>query len=69
MPNNKSANLSGIEYLEAMLQWDAFVKMKKFFIHNRKTIIKGIAILTVAVVAYELAHKLGTAERGYSALR
>lgn len=41
--------------------------MKKF-IHNRKNIVKTLAILGVAVGAYVLAHKAGTAERGYKAI-
>ena len=40
----------------------------RFIIHNRKAIIKTLIIGTVAVGAYVLAHKLGTAERGYEAV-
>lgn len=46
-------------------------KMKKILrciLHNRKVIIKGIAIGTVALVAYQLAHKAGTEWRGYDAI-
>lgn len=42
--------------------------MKKFFKRNAKDIIKYTAILAVAVIAYILAHKAGTAERGYEAV-
>ena len=45
--------------------------MKKFFrfiVHNRKAIIKGIAICVGAIVAYEIAHKAGNMERGYDAI-
>lgn len=40
----------------------------RFIIHNRKAIIKTLIIGTVAVGAYVLAHKAGTAERGYEAI-
>lgn len=42
--------------------------MKRFFIHNRKQIVKAIVKLVIAVIAYELAHKAGTAMRGYEAI-
>ena len=45
--------------------------MKKFLrlvIHNRKAIIKWVAIVTVAIVAYKLAHNAATNERGYEAI-
>ena len=42
--------------------------MKKFFKRNAKAIIKHTLILAVAVIAYILAHKAGTAERGYEAV-
>lgn len=40
----------------------------KFIVHNRRAIIKGLAFATVAIVAYEVAHDFGTAERGYNAI-
>ena len=43
-------------------------KVLKFIVHNRKNIVKTLAIVGVAVIAYELAHKAGTAERGYEAI-
>ena len=42
--------------------------MKKFFKRNAKDIIKYTLILAVAVIAYILAHKAGTTERGYEAV-
>ena len=42
--------------------------MKRFFKLNGKTIIKAILLLAAALVAYTLAHKAGTAERGYDAV-
>ena len=42
--------------------------MKKFFKRNAKAIIKYTLILAVAVIAYIIAHKAGTAERGYEAV-
>jgi hypothetical protein len=42
--------------------------MKRFILHNRKKIFKGIVIGIIAIVAYALAHKAGTAERGYEAI-
>ena len=41
--------------------------MKKF-IHNRKNILKTLAILGIAAGAYVLAHKLATMERSYEAI-
>lgn len=43
-------------------------KFLRYIVHNRKTIIKTILIGITAIVAYELAHKLGTADRGYEAI-
>ena len=43
-------------------------KILRFVIHNHKKIIKGLLIGAVAVVAYQLAHKAGTMERGYEAV-
>ena len=43
-------------------------KVLRFIIHNRKNILKTLAIFGVAVGAYVLAHKAGTAERGYEAI-
>lgn len=42
--------------------------MKKFLKRNGQAIIKYTLILAVAVIAYILAHKAGTAERGYEAV-
>lgn len=42
--------------------------MKKFFKRNAKAIIKYAVILVLALVAYIIAHKAGTAERGYEAV-
>ena len=36
----------------------------RFIVHNRRAIIKGLALATVAIIAYEVAHDFGTAERG-----
>ena len=44
------------------------MKIKRFLKHNYKAIIKYTLILAVAIIAYELAHKAGTAERGYEAV-
>lgn len=41
--------------------------MKKFRF-NRKKLVKTLAIVGCAVGAYLLAHKAGTAERGYDAV-
>ena len=43
-------------------------KFLRFIVHNRKTIIKGILIVAVAIVAYKLAHNFATVERGYEAI-
>ena len=43
-------------------------KLLRLIIHNRKNIIKTLIITTGAIVAYELAHKAGTEERGYEAV-
>lgn len=43
-------------------------KVLKLIIHNRKKIIKGVAIGVAAIIAYQLAHKAGTMERGYEAI-
>ena len=43
-------------------------KVLRLIIHNRKAIIKTLIIGAVAVGAYMLAHKAGTAERGYEAV-
>lgn len=42
--------------------------MKKFFKRNAKPILKATLIFAAAIVAYILAHKAGTAERGYEAI-
>ncbi len=42
--------------------------MKKFFKNNAKTIMQAVLVLAVAIFAYILAHKAGTAERGYEAV-
>lgn len=42
--------------------------MKKFLQRYGKAIIKAVLTFAVAVVAYILAHKVGTAERGYEAI-
>lgn len=44
------------------------MKIKRFLKQNYKAIIKAALILTAAIVAYILAHKAGTAERGYEAI-
>lgn len=43
-------------------------KLFRFIVYNRKKIIKGIAIGVAAIIAYQLAHKSGTMERGYEAI-
>ena len=43
-------------------------RLLRYVIHNRKKIIKKVALFTVAVIAFALAHKAGTAERGYEAI-
>lgn len=42
--------------------------MKKLFRRNVKTIMKCALTLSVAIIAYILVHKAGTAERGYEAI-
>jgi hypothetical protein len=42
--------------------------MKKFLKRNAKAITKTVLISAVAILAYILAHKAGTAERGYEAV-
>ena len=42
--------------------------MKKFLKRNGQALIKYTLILAVAVIAYILAHKAGTTERGYEAV-
>jgi hypothetical protein len=42
--------------------------MKRFIVHNRKKIVKGLLIGALAVVSFAVAHKLGTMERGYDAI-
>ena len=42
--------------------------MKRFIKRNRKKIIKTLAIVTVALIAYQIAHNVATAERGYEAV-
>ena len=44
------------------------MKIKRFLKKNYKTIIKATLITAVAIIAYELAHDVGTAERGYEAI-
>lgn len=43
-------------------------KVLRLIIHNRRAIIKHLVIGAVAIGAYMLAHKAGTAERGYEAI-
>lgn len=43
-------------------------KVLRYIVHNRKNIIKNLAIVGIAVGAFLIAHKLGTAERGYNAI-
>lgn len=43
-------------------------KVLRFVIHNRRSVVKWFALVTVAIVSYQIAHKLGTAERGYEAV-
>ncbi len=43
-------------------------KVLRYIVHNRKNVVKTLAIVGVAVGAYMLAHKAGTAERGYEAI-
>ena len=45
--------------------------MKKFLrliVHNRRTIVKSLVVVTVAVVLYEMAHNVATLDRGYEAI-
>ena len=42
--------------------------IKRFLKKNYKGIIKAVLILTLALIAYVIAHKAGTAERGYEAM-
>ena len=39
-------------------------KVLRFIVHNRKAILKTLAIGITAIVAYEMAHKAGTIQRG-----
>lgn len=43
-------------------------RLLRYTIHNRKNIVKTLAIVGIAIVAYVLAHNSATAERGYEAL-
>lgn len=43
-------------------------KALNYIIHNRKKTCKALAIVVGAVVAFMLAHYLGTMERGYEAI-
>lgn len=42
--------------------------MKRFLKRNGKTLLKYTFILALAIAAFLLAHKAGTAERGYEAI-
>ena len=42
--------------------------MKRFFKTNKKAILKHTLILAAAILAFVLAHKIGTSERGYEAV-
>lgn len=42
--------------------------MKRVFKRYWKAIIKTVLLVTVSVVAYNIAHEIGTAERGYEAV-
>lgn len=44
------------------------MKIKRFLKHNYKDIIKYTLILAAAIIAYIVAHKLGTEWRGYEAV-
>lgn len=44
------------------------MKIKRFLKQNYKAIIKAVLTLTVAAIAYVLAHKAGTEMRGYEAI-
>ena len=43
-------------------------RLLRLIVHNRRAIIEGVATGAVALVAYQLAHKAGTMERGYDAI-
>lgn len=43
-------------------------KILRFAIHNRKKIIKGVLLGVAALVAFDIAHQIGTIERGYEAI-
>lgn len=43
-------------------------KFLRFIVHNRRAIIKTLAIGITAIVAYEMAHKLGSMQRGTEAI-
>lgn len=43
-------------------------KFLRFIVHNRKAILKTLAIGITAIVAYELAHKGATMQRGTEAI-
>lgn len=43
-------------------------KVLSFIVHNRKNILKTLAVVGVAIGAYAIAHKAGTMERGYEAI-
>ncbi len=44
------------------------MKIKRFLKQYYKPIIKAVLIFVLAIYAYEVAHKIGTAERGYNAV-
>ena len=43
-------------------------KVLRYIIHNRKKIIKAFVMVGIAGVLFAVAHKIGTAERGYKAI-
>lgn len=43
-------------------------KVLSFIKRNRKDLIESLALTILAVIAYEVAHEYGTAERGYEAI-
>jgi hypothetical protein len=43
-------------------------KLLRVLIHNRKKIGKGILLGVAALVAFDIAHQIGTVERGYEAI-
>lgn len=47
---------------------DKMEKVIRYIIHNRKEIIRTIAIGVVASIAYELSDMAGAAERGFEAV-